>query len=142
MDCSEVRGGRHVEDRRVRRHHLDDFAFCDDIGLPPDGPSSGIINIPLPAPTLTAFFGGNAKGNIQYDMSVTIDATDAAAGGGFLEFAMANVSDPLMPPHNRRHSKHHVQRDPRAGHGGTGVSGDGWLECGDTACPPTDWRIR
>ena len=31
-------------------------------------------------------------------MSVTIDATASAAGGGFLEFATANVSDPLMPP--------------------------------------------
>ncbi len=30
-------------------------------------------------------------------MSVVIDATDAVAGGGFLEFATANVSDPLMP---------------------------------------------
>ncbi len=72
--------------------------FGDNIGLPADGPSSETINIPLRAPTLTAFFGPNAKGNIQYDMSVTIDATDAAAGGGFLEFATANVSDPLMPP--------------------------------------------
>jgi len=69
----------------------------DDINLPPSGPSDGTINIPLSAPTLTAYFGGNAKGNIQYNMSVTIDATDAAAGGGFLEFATANVSDPLMP---------------------------------------------
>jgi hypothetical protein len=73
-------------------------AFSDDIGMPPDGPSSGLINIPLSAPTLTAFFGPNAEGNIQYNMSVTIDATAAAAGGGFLETANANVSDPLMPP--------------------------------------------
>jgi hypothetical protein len=70
----------------------------ENIGMPPDGPSSGIVNIPLRAPTLTAFFGPNAEGNIRYDMSVTIDATAAAAGGGFLEFASANVSDPLMPP--------------------------------------------
>jgi hypothetical protein len=69
----------------------------DDINLPPSGPSDGTINIPLSAPTLTAYFGGNAKGNIQYNMSVTIDATAAVAGGGFLEFATANVSDPLMP---------------------------------------------
>jgi hypothetical protein len=69
----------------------------NNIGLPPDGPNSGLINIPLRAPTLTAFFGPNAKGNIQYNMSVTIDATAAVAGGGFLEFATANVSDPLMP---------------------------------------------
>jgi hypothetical protein len=68
----------------------------ENIGLPPDGPNSGIVRIPLRAPTLTAFFGPNAEGNIRYDMSVTIDAT--AAGGGFLEFAEANVSDPLMPP--------------------------------------------
>jgi hypothetical protein len=68
----------------------------ENIGLPPDGPNSGIVNIPLRAPTLTAFFGPNAEGNIRYDMSVTIDAS--AAGGGFLELAMANVSDPLMPP--------------------------------------------
>ena len=47
---------------------------------------------------MTAFFGPNAKGIIQYEMSVTIDATAAAAGGGFLEIASANVSDPLMPP--------------------------------------------
>jgi hypothetical protein len=72
-------------------------AFGEDINLPPSGPSTGTINIPLSAPTLTAFFGGNAKGNIRYDMSVTIDATDAVAGGGFLEFATANFSDPLMP---------------------------------------------
>jgi hypothetical protein len=31
-------------------------------------------------------------------MSVTIDATAAAMGGGFLEIAHANVSDPLTPP--------------------------------------------
>jgi hypothetical protein len=68
----------------------------ENIGLPPDGPNAGIVNIPLRAPTLTAFFGPNAEGNIRYDMSVTIDAS--AAGGGFLELAMANVSDPLMPP--------------------------------------------
>jgi hypothetical protein len=68
----------------------------ENIGMPPDGPNSGIVNIPLRAPTLTAFFGPNAEGNIRYDMSVTIDAS--AAGGGFLELAMANVSDPLMPP--------------------------------------------
>jgi hypothetical protein len=74
------------------------LVFGDDIGLPPDGPSTGTINIPLRAPTLTGFFGPNAKANIQYSMSVTIDATDAAAGGGFLEFATAHVSDPLMPP--------------------------------------------
>jgi hypothetical protein len=67
----------------------------ENIGLPPDGPNFGIVNIPLRAPTLTAFFGPNAEGNIRYDMSVTIDSS--AAGGGFLEFAMANVSDPLMP---------------------------------------------
>jgi hypothetical protein len=72
--------------------------FSNDIGLPPDGPSFGLINIPLRAPTLTAFFGPNAEGNITYLMSVTIDATAAATGGGFLEFATANVSDPLMPP--------------------------------------------
>jgi hypothetical protein len=72
--------------------------FSANIGLPPDGPSSELINIPLRAPTLTAFFGPNAKGLIQYDMSVTIDSTDAAAGGGFLEIAEANVSDPLTPP--------------------------------------------
>jgi hypothetical protein len=70
-----------------------------NIGLPADGPNpTGLINIPLRAPTLTAFFGPNAEGNIRYDMSVTIDATAAALGGGFLEFAEANVSDPLMPP--------------------------------------------
>lgn len=69
----------------------------DDINLPPSGPSNGTINIPLSAPTLTAYFGGNAKGNIQYNMSVTIDATAAVAGGGFLELAIANISDPLMP---------------------------------------------
>jgi hypothetical protein len=70
-----------------------------NIGLPADGPNpTGLINIPLRAPTLTAFFGPSAEGNIRYDMSVTIDATAAAAGGGFLEFATANVSDPLMPP--------------------------------------------
>ncbi|HEX2476867.1 MAG TPA: hypothetical protein VHK01_19085 [Lacipirellulaceae bacterium] len=74
--------------------------FSANIGLPPDGPSSELINIPLRAPTLTAFFGPNARGLIQYDMSVTIDSTDAAAGGGFLEIAEANVSDPLMPPMN------------------------------------------
>jgi hypothetical protein len=71
--------------------------FSDSIGLPPDGPSSGLINIPLRAPTLTSYFGPNAKGIIQYEMSVTIDATAAAAGGGYLEIANANVSDPLMP---------------------------------------------
>ena len=72
--------------------------FGDDIGMPPNGPSSNMVEIPLSAPTLTAFFGPNAKGNIIYNMSLTIDATAAAAGGGFLEGAFANVSDPLMPP--------------------------------------------
>jgi hypothetical protein len=71
--------------------------FSDNIGLPPDGPSTGLVSIPLRAPTLTSYFGPNAKGNISYTMSVTIDATAAAAGGGFLEIAHANVSDPLMP---------------------------------------------
>jgi hypothetical protein len=71
--------------------------FSANIGLPPDGPNSGFVNIPLRAPTLTSYFGPNAQGNIIYTMSVTIDATAAAAGGGFLEIAQANVSDPLMP---------------------------------------------
>ena len=71
--------------------------FSDDIGLPPSGPSTGFIAIPLSAQTLTAFFGPSAEGNIQYNMSVVIDATDAATNGGFLEIANANVSDPLMP---------------------------------------------
>jgi hypothetical protein len=69
----------------------------ENIGLPPDGPNSGLVNIPLRAPTLTSYFGPNAKGNISYSMSVTIDATFAAGGRGFLETAHANVSDPLMP---------------------------------------------
>jgi hypothetical protein len=69
----------------------------ENIGLPADGPSPHSVEIPLRAPTLVAFFGPNAAGNIRYDMSVTIDATAAVTGGGFLDNATANVSDPLMP---------------------------------------------
>jgi hypothetical protein len=108
--------------------------FGDDIGLPADGTSSGLINIPLRAPTLTAFFGPNAKGNIQYDMSVTIDATDAAAGGGFLEFACQRQR-PADAADNRRHPKHRVCRGSRAEKRGIGNAGDGWL-CGGLAFAP------
>ncbi|HEY3395908.1 MAG TPA: hypothetical protein VGK58_24610 [Lacipirellulaceae bacterium] len=59
-------------------------ALGDDINLPPSGPSSGTINIPLSASTRTAFFESNAKGNVLYNMSVTIDATlGAVSGQGF-----------------------------------------------------------
>ena len=73
------------------------LAGGDDIGLPPNGPSPTIVNIPLSAPTLTAFFEPHAMGSISYGMNVTIDATAAAMGGGYLEFAAANIADPLMP---------------------------------------------
>ncbi len=110
--------------------------FGDDIGLPPDGPNSGTVNIPLRAPTLTAFFGANAKGNIQYDMSVTIDATDAVAGGGFLEFATANVSDPLMPPMTDAIQSITFSEIPEPASAGLALLAMIGLNCAETASSP------